>query len=110
MEKKVELNKRKIAEGLWDGTDELRNAYNLGGMIKEKDANTGATRNVNLPFKEVPGDGLILNVMQQIVAGIDTKVAVMTGMVFQVMSDFAKDAVDKARAAAEVVRNKIPNF
>ncbi len=107
-EPKVELQKRKIAEGLWDGTDELRKAYNMGGMVKEKDADTGAARNVNLPFKEVPGDGLILNVMQQIVAGIDAKVAVMTGMVYQVMSDFAKDAIQKARAAAEVVYNKIP--
>lgn len=110
MDSKVELNKRKIAEGLWDGTDELRKAYNTGQMISEKDASNGTVRKVNIPFKEVPGDGLILNVMEQIIEGIKPKVAVMSGMIFQVMSDFAQDATQKARAAAEVVANKIPQF
>lgn len=99
---KIEQGKREIAEGLWEGTNALREVYKKGGAVAGKDE--------VIPMKEMPGDGLIVNVMQMLCWGVKVKVALAVGMTHQVLSDFTADVVQKTDAAVELVRAVMPGW
>jgi len=89
---------RPIAEGIWDGVDDVRRVYRNSGLTKD---------GKNITMCEEPGDGTIIDTLKMRCSGFSIEVAARVAVAERIISDTATNAKNQIDAIVQLVSARV---